>query len=468
MNPSTVDYVILGGGVAGLTMAREIARTGRSVMVVEKEGTVGGLSRTFRRDGFSFDLGGHRFHSNNPEVVAWLRELMREDLLRVRRLSRIHLQGRFVDYPIRLGQAVSAFGYAEAVRIAGSYAHALMVNHSGEARSFEDWVTRRFGRALYDIYFKPYTEKVWGIPCHELSADWASQRISLPSFTQAVYRALVPTKNPPPTIIPYFYYPRLGYGTITDRMAEQVVEMGGAVMTSTALDRLRFDTDEAVVDIRGAADAVRTIRCQHVVSTIPVDLLLDALSHEPDVARAAAEMHLVYRGVLLIFLALDRPRVSPDSWTYFPNPALLFGRSHEPKNWSAAMVPGEQVTSLALEVFSSPGESAWKTDDGDLVDRAVNELEEIGWVRRREVLGAWVLRVPHAYPVYYLDYRDEVRKVRTVLGRWPRLSLVGRTGSFRYMNVDGIVEDCLRLVGELSLTRQSTVQPLAVDVGRWV
>ena len=168
------DYVVLGGGVAGLTIGREIARAGRSVIVVERGATVGGLARTFRRDGYSFDLGGHRFHSNNPDVVGWLKTLMGDDLLRVDRRSRIHLSGRFIDYPLRLTQATRAFGAVNAVRGGLSYLGAAVTNHRQQAVTFEDWVTRRFGRVLYEIYFKPYTEKVWGLRCDQLSADWAA------------------------------------------------------------------------------------------------------------------------------------------------------------------------------------------------------------------------------------------------------------------------------------------------------
>ncbi|MCU0252196.1 MAG: FAD-dependent oxidoreductase, partial [Vicinamibacterales bacterium] len=212
---SSSDFVVLGGGVAGLTIAREIARAGRSVIVVERGQGVGGLARTFRREGFSFDLGGHRFHSNNADVVNWLKQLMGGDLLRVDRRSRIHLGGGFIDYPIRMTQATRAFGAAQAVRGGLSYLAALATTHRREAVTFEDWVTRRFGRVLYEIYFKPYTEKVWGIRCDQLSADWAAQRISVPNLAETVRSALFPPRTPPPTAVRQFYYPRLGYGTIS-------------------------------------------------------------------------------------------------------------------------------------------------------------------------------------------------------------------------------------------------------------
>jgi protoporphyrinogen oxidase len=463
----SADFVVLGGGVAGLTIAREIARAGRSVVVVERGATVGGLARTFRRDGFSFDLGGHRFHSNNPDVVNWLKELMGGDLLQVDRRSRIHLRGRFIDYPIRLTQATRAFGAAPAVRGALSYLGALTTNHRQDAVTFEDWVTRRFGRVLYEIYFKPYTEKVWGIRCDELSADWAAQRISVPSLARTLRDAVFPPRNPAPTAVRQFYYPRLGYGTIPDRLADSIVAQRQEVLTSTSLAALHFRDGDAEVAVADDAGAARTIRCGQVISTVPLDALLRSLAHEPGIAGVAAETRLTYRGLVLIFLGIARPQVSPDCWTYFPSSAILFGRSHEPKNWSAAMTPAPAVTSLALEVFSSPGEPAWESADAALVDRAVSDLERVGWVRRAEVTHSWVLRVPHAYPVHDLGYAQRVARLRAALGRHPRLRLLGRTGAFSYMNVDGIIEDCFRLSSELELTGRADVRPLDADTGRW-
>lgn len=464
---TSADYIVLGGGVAGLTIGREIARAGRSVMVIERGATVGGLARTFRRDGYAFDLGGHRFHSNNPDVVGWLEALMGGDLLRVNRRSRIHLRGRFIDYPLRLTQATRAFGAGNAVRGGLSYLGAVATNHRQQAVSFEDWVTRRFGRVLYEIYFKPYTEKVWGLRCDQLSADWAAQRISVPNLADTVRGALFPPKNPAPTAIREFYYPRLGYGTISDRLAEAIAAARQEVRTSTSLASLRFSGTDAEVEVADASGTTRTVRCGGVISTIPLDALLSAMAHEPGVARAAVNARLAYRGLVLIFLGVAKTQVSPDSWTYFPSPGLLFGRTHEPKNWSAAMVPDAGVTSLALEIFSSPGEPAWECPDASLVERAVGELVELGWLRRSDVTHAWVVRVPNAYPVQDLGYRGRLAGVRAALGRFPRLRLVGRTGAFSYMNVDGVVEECFRLAGELRLSGPAEVRPLEASTARW-
>ncbi len=466
---SSSEFVVLGGGIAGLTIAREIARSGRSVTVVERGKEVGGLARTVRRDGFAWDLGGHRFHSNNPQVVRWLEELIGGDLLRVQRRSRILLRGRFIDYPIRLGQATWAFGAANALRGAASYAAAAAVNHRAQAVTFEDWVTRRFGRVLYEIYFKPYTEKIWGIRCDELSADWAAQRIGVPSLMKTVRNAVLPPKSAPATAVREFHYPRTGYGAIADRLADAITREGQPILTSSSVAAIRFDGDGADVDVAAdGAAGTRTFRCGRVISTVPLDALFGALAHEPDVASAAAGARLAYRGIVLVFLALDAGRVSPDSWTYFPEPDVLFGRSHEPKNFSPAMVPRGGVTSLALEVFASPGEAAWASGDRDLADRAVDDLERVGWLRRDSVLRADVLRVPCAYPVHDLGYTERLARVKRVLARWPRLTILGRTGAFTYRNVDGIVEDCFHLAAQLGIQQTPGVQPLRADEGRWV
>jgi protoporphyrinogen oxidase len=328
-------------------------------------------------------------------------------------------------------------------------------------------VVRRFGRGLFDLYFKPYTEKVWGIPCHQIAADWAAQRIGVPGLSQAAFRALVPWRTPPATAVAEFYYPRHGYGEISDRLTAQVVGSGSEVLTGRAVTQVRFAGTCAQVDVTAADGGTTTLDCSRVISTIPVHELLRALSHDADVASVAANTTLAYRGLMLVFLALDRPWVSRDTWTYFPERSLLFGRCHEPRNWSAALVPGTDVTSLALEVFCSAGDAIWRTSDQTIVEQAVQQLAELGWIRPREVRASWVVREAHAYPVYTLDYQQQLATIRAVLGRWPQLSLLGRTGSFEYLNADGIVEACFALARSLGAGRDA-VQPLTSSAGRWI
>lgn len=465
MKTTSDDFVILGGGVAGLTMARELLRCGRSVTVLERASWFGGLARTFEREGFRFDIGGHRFHSNNPDVVNWVRELLGDQLLEVGRSSRIYMGGRFVDYPIQFPGALTIFSPAQAVKVGLSYL-STFVRPGGEDVSFEDWVVRRFGHALFDTYFRPYTEKVWGISCTELSADWASARISIPSLWQTFAHAIHPPKNAPKTAIRRFYYPRDGFGTICDRLIEEIDRMGGRLQAEAEVLAVRPGPRDASVTFRCGNGEDETITTGTVVSTIPIEALLGVLPPESNAAEVARSFHLDYRGIVLLCLAINRKQVTPDQWTYFPGPETIFGRSHEPKNWSAAMVPSQQVTSLALEIYASPGDAAWTSTDADLVAHSVDDLARLGLMKTNELLHGWVLRVPYAYPIYRIGYAERMKSVRNFLEASPTLRLLGRTGAFHYMNSDGVVEDCLRVLHEIMPEREQAIRPLEA-AARW-
>ncbi len=456
--------ILLGGGIAGLATGLELARSGRRVSIIEKGKVVGGLARTYVKGDFRFDVGGHRFHSHKPEIIRWVQDLMGPDLLRVPRISHIYLQGKFVDYPIRFPNALSIFSPAQAARVVSSYAAAAVrqrLNGRLPDVSFEDWVVRRFGRAMYDVFFGPYTEKVWGIPCNELSADWAAQRISLPSLTETVKRAIVPGSEPPATIISHFWYPRAGFGMIPERMAEEIQRLGGRIITGAGVTGLTsLPGGRWQVTIEGQ-DGVDTLDADRLISSIPLNLLLRTLPVASGAHDIEKDFQLTYRDMVLLFLALKMPggrsQVSEDSWTYFPQPELLCGRTHEPRNWSPEMAP-EGYTSLAAEVFTSRGERAWESADDQLVGRATHDFESIGFLPAKSLHDAWVLRVPFAYPVYYIGYADKVRTVKAFLStNFPTLHLVGRTGAFRYMNSDGVIEDALALTTYLTGERDEYI-----------
>jgi protoporphyrinogen oxidase len=467
------QIVILGGGVAGLATGLELARRGRQVTVLEKGREVGGLARTFVKETgvgqFRFDIGGHRFHSHKPEIIGWVQDLLGSDLLRVPRISRIYLPqgggGKFVDYPLQFPGALSIFSPAQAVRILSSYAAAATqrrLNGRSPDVSFEDWVVRRFGRALYEVYFEPYTEKVWGIPCNELSADWAAQRISLPSLTEAIKRALFPGSAPPATIISHFWYPRQGFGMIPDRMRSAIERLGGQVRTSANVSAIVPDRDansdpQTGFTVHFDDDAGQhRLHADRLISSIPLNFLLAGLPAETGSPAVAERFHLRYRDIIVIYLALAAPQISTDSWTYFPGRELLVGRTHEPRNWSTQMAPAG-YTSLSAEVFTSQGETAWEQDDASLIQRAASDLVSTGFLPPGKVVDGWVHRVKFAYPLYDIGYASKLYEVREFLERWQRLHLVGRTGSFRYMNSDGVIEDALRLVDFLTGVRAQHV-----------
>ena len=435
--------LILGGGIAGLTTALELLRRGRQATVVEKAATVGGLARTVQHGPFRFDVGGHRFHSDDERLLRWLHDLLGDDLLRVQRRSHIYLRRRFLPYPLRFPGSLAAFSAPEVARILLSYLAARARHRLGNrapARSFEEWVVRRFGRALYEIYFRPYTEKVWGMPPTDLSAAWAAQRISVPGLWSAIRRTFVPGDAPPPTLVSKFWYPRAGFGAIARRLAEEIEALGGEILTEATVHRLQLAEGAYTLTYRRGDYGRR--QGAHVVSTIPLDALLRALPGE-DPPLAATRLD--YRDLLSVFLAVDRPRVSADQWTYFPQPELIFGRTHEPPNWSPEMAPAG-MTSLVAEIFTGRDEPLWQQPAEKTIAQTVAQLEGIGFLPPDSVVDARLLRVENAYPVYRVGYEKQLAQVHQYLARYPCLQLVGRTGSFRYLNSDGVMESAFALV----------------------
>jgi protoporphyrinogen oxidase len=456
----------LGGGLAGLAIAKELLERGCPVTLIEKGSEVGGLARTFSRDGFRFDIGGHRFHSNNPSVVQWLKDLLKTDLLTVPRTSHIYLNGQFVDYPIQFPSALSIFSPWQAARMVGSYLRAKVMERDRPDHSFEDWVIKRYGRALYEVFFQPYTEKVWGIPCHQLSATWAAQRIGIPSFRKMLRHALKPPKDVPATAISEFYYPRAGFGMIPEALQRQIISMGGVIHTEASLAELKPLTQggfEVVVDRQDGF--AQTILADQVISTLPLNCLLQSISGSE---AAIADYNLEYRDLICLFLALKKPQVSQDSWTYFPLKNLTFGRTHEPKNWSAKMVPSQDYTSLAVEIFATRDDQVWNLSDQEIQAQVVDQMAEIGWINADEVYKSWVLRVPYAYPVYHVGYEMQLQQAKDYLAQWQGLHLVGRTGSFHYMNSDGVIEDVFSLMQRLFPDDATAVSALKTQVGRWM
>ena len=462
------NFVILGGGIAGLAAARELLKRGCFVTIIEKGSEVGGLARTFEQDGFRFDIGGHRFHSNNPTVVQWLKDLLKSDLLVVPRTSHIYLNGQFVSYPIQFPGALSIFSPLQAAQMVISYLTAKVTESHRQDISFEDWVIKRYGKALYEVFFKPYTEKVWGIPCDQLSATWASQRIGIPSMWRAIKHAIAPPKNAPATAISEFYYPRSGFGMIPEALKREIVAMGGIVYTSTSLSCCTPTTNGFEVTVQQKNGDIKTIAADQVVSTVPLNCLLEAIPNEFGSQEVLDKYDLQYRDLICLFIALNKKQVSGDSWTYFPLKNLTFGRTHEPKNWSREMVPGEAYTSLAVEIFSSRDEPTWEMSDKAISDQVIEQMTQIGWINKNEVHKTWVMRVPYAYPVYHIGYQEKLRGIKDYLSQWQNLHLVGRTGSFHYMNSDGVIEDVFRFIEELLPERAAEVSPLVAQAGRWM
>lgn len=449
-NDRTNEYIVLGGGVAGLTFAREASRQGQRVVVIEKEAQVGGLSRTLVFGDYRFDIGGHRLASPWPHVIDWAREVVSEDLLEVVRSSHIFLGGRYIHYPLKLPNALFAFSFPKAIQILSSYLRASLRRRDHQANaSFEDWVISRFGRSLYDIYFRPYTEKVWGVQCRELASDHAVRRIRVPSLSAAIKGSLFRHTAKRGALVSRFLYPPLGFGVITDRLAEQARVTGLATIhLNSRTTRLECNPATGMWHVYYQQDGQEHgVTGRQVISTLPVGSLLSML---PPVDESVVSLgnELSYRGVICVFLALDGSRITSDTWTYFPDKDLVFGRIHEPVNWSPQMAP-KGKTSLVAEIFCSVGDAVWQCSDAEVTSRTVDDLARLTLVDRDRVADAWVLRAPYAYPVYRVGYADKLRRVHEYLSRWPTLHLTGRTGAFRYLNADAVIEQVLELVDYL-------------------
>ena len=430
---------ILGAGLTGITAAYVLNRHHVPARLFEAESVHGGASRTVQFDGFRFDLGGHRFYTKNREILELTTELLGEDLLTIQRRSRIYLWGKLVNYPLSFFNALSALGLFGAVAVATSYAverFRRLFRHR-EDRSFEDWVVGHFGRKLYDIYFRPYSEKVWGVPCTQLKADFAAQRIKGLSFREAVQNMLSRKRDSAPSLVSRFLYPRLGFGQIPEAMVATLP--AEAMRLRSRVIRLNHDGSRVtgVVCTDGRSETCH--EAANVVSTIPLSDLVRVLSPPAPAAVREAAAGLRYRDMIVVFLTLDREQVTPDHWVYFSTDDVFFGRMHEPKNWSAAMSPPGK-TGLVIEVFCFEDEPVWDEPAESLARRVAKRLAELELIREDEVSGSTVVRLRKAYPLYVGDYAARLDVVFEYLSSLRNLQTAGRNGIFRYTSADYYME----------------------------
>lgn len=438
---------IIGAGPAGLTAAYLLSKEGLKPTVWESDATyVGGISRTVVYKGYRFDIGGHRFFSKSQEVEDLWSELLPDDLLTCSRLSRIYYRGKFYSYPLEIGEVINNLGKRETLLTIASYLKAKMFSNP-DPDNLEDWVTRKFGGRLYMMFFKSYTEKVWGMPCKEISADWAAQRIKGLSLSKAARNALMSKPSAPKstsdratqikTLITSFRYPRLGPGMLWEAAAEKVKARGGSVQMGTRVTAVELTPTGTwqVTTTQGAQSYQQEV--DHLISSAPLSWLIQTLQPAlPADAREAAR-GLSFRDFLTVALIV-RPRVSfGDNWIYIHDPDLKVGRIQNFGNWSPAMVPEPGMACYGLEYFTSQGESLWEMHDTELVALAKSELEALRLVHPGDVVDAAVVRQPKAYPVYDDNYQNHRQIIRKALETYcPRLHVVGRNGMHQYNNQD--------------------------------
>lgn len=439
-----VDVAIIGAGPAGLTAAYLLGKAGFSVTVIERDPTyVGGISRTVEHDGFRFDIGGHRFFSKSKEVVDLWNELLPDDFIERPRMSRIYYEGRFYSYPLRAFEALRNLGLWRSTLCMASFALAK-ARPNTNVRSFEDWMVNQFGRKLYSIFFKTYTEKVWGMPCAEMSADWAAQRIKGLSLGAAVLdgvkRSLGLNKRPndgmqAKTLLESFRYPRLGPGMMWEAARDRVVEHGNRVLMGHSLRQLAHDGQRWRVTATDAAGETAAITATHVISSAPMRELATRLHPLPQALPEASALR--YRDFLTVALTIRSPDLFPDNWIYIHDSKVRVGRVQNFRSWSPEMVPDPELACVGLEYFCFEGDGLWSASDDELVALATREMAILGLCSAEQVTGGTVVRQEKAYPVYDEDYATNVATLaRELEVRYPTLHLVGRNGMHRYNNQD--------------------------------
>ncbi len=439
--------VVMGAGPAGLTAAYELTKHEVPVTVLEKDPHfVGGISRTEERNGYRFDIGGHRFFSKSREIEDLWTEILGDDLVTCDRLSRIYYRGKYFAYPLKAANALVNLGPIETVRCMASYTWAR-VHPIRNPRSLEDWVSNQFGQRLFQIFFKTYTEKVWGISTKELSADWAAQRIKGLNLTQAIKGALLPQRKSKrggeaviKTLIDQFRYPRLGPGQMWDRVRDIISSRGQTVSMGQDVVAIHHTIGEGVTHVvaRDAATGEEhTIGGTHFLSTLPIRELIRIC--QPALAEhvQAAADKLKYRDFLTIAMVIDKEDLFPDNWIYIHDPSVKVGRIQNFKTWSPDLVPDPKTTCLGMEFFCFEGDRLWESSDEQLVELARKELAQLNICRPEDVRWGAVVRQPKAYPVYDDEYKQHLAVIHNYLAEHlPNLQLVGRNGMHHYNNQD--------------------------------
>lgn len=463
MDHGSKSVVVVGAGPAGLTAARELQRRGISqVTVVESSDQVGGISRTESRNGWKFDIGGHRFFTKVARVEQFWHEVLTEDDFLLRpRMSRIFYKGKFFDYPLRAGNALRNLGIRESILCVASYVMAR-IRPPRDQTSFESWVAARFGWRLYRTFFKTYTEKVWGVPANSIQADWAAQRIKNLSLGKAVWHALLPSRRRSTevtSLIEEFQYPKHGPGMMWERCAEQFVEAGGEVLMERHVSGIaRHDNKIQVRLGHGLA-----VECTDVISSMAISDLVFSFDPAPPKVVVDAAARLRYRDFLTVALVVPEDDAFPDNWIYVHSPDVRVGRVQNYGSWSPFMVK-EGRTCLGMEYFVSVGDDLWSMDDDRLVKFATRELESLELIGVDQVQEGYVVRYPRTYPVYDSDYAESLGLIRSYLEEsWPEIHPVGRNGMHRYNNQDHSMLTAMLTVENIALGSSHDVWEVNVD-----
>lgn len=431
------NVIIMGAGPAGLAAGYELQRNGVKSTLCEADPQVGGISKTIQYKNYYFDLGGHRFFTKFKEVDQLWHEVLEDKFQKTPRISRIYYRNKFFNYPLTALNAFLGVGIWDTFIIIISYFKTKIKPYPKED-NFEEWVSNRFGRKLYSMFFKTYTEKVWGIPCATIQAEWAAQRIKGLSLRTAIINALFKPKNSNiKTLIDEFDYPIYGPGMMYHEMQNKINATGGRVLLNSKVLKVNHKNFMVEsIEYKDADGKNQILTGTDFISSIPITELIQILNPAagPEVLEAA--LNLRYRSIITVDVIVDKTRLFPDNWIYIHSPEVKLGRIQNFKNWSAAMVPDSNKTSLGLEYFCNENDSFWNMSDEELFKLAATELEKIKIAKASDIEDYKIVRVPKAYPVYMMGYKPNLEIISKYITQFKNLQLIGRYGLFKYNNMD--------------------------------
>ncbi len=431
--------VIIGGGPAGLTAGYELMKHGINSVILEKANKVGGISRTETYKGYYFDIGGHRFFTKVGEVQAIWKEILGDDFIQVPRLSRIYYEGKFYEYPLSLFKTLNNLGFTRSTLVLNSYLKGKLrqrLNPQLKAETFEEWVTDCFGERLYRMFFKTYTEKVWGIPCSQIRADWAAQRIQNMTLKGVLMNAILGSQNSK-SLIKKFDYPRKGPAMMWERCQEILENNGSEVDLNAEVIRVEREGTRVISVIVKQGDRTFNLTGNHFINSMPITTLVHRLHPLPPQEVLKAARGLKYRDFLIVSLIINRDHLFPDNWLYIHSPEFKVGRIQNFKNWSPQMVPDPSKTCLGMEYFCSEGDELWQMSNWELIELASQEIVKLDLgVTKSDVEDGCVIRQYKAYPVYDGEYRQHLQLLQDYLQTFENLQTVGRNGMHRYNNQD--------------------------------
>jgi protoporphyrinogen oxidase len=441
---NTVSCVIIGAGPAGLAAATKLTAAKLPTTIFEASSQVGGISKTIQYHGYRFDLGPHRFFSKSEKVNNLWNTTLGEDYFVLPRLSRIYYRNQFFNYPIKPFNALLGLGFGTSLQILLSYFTARFFPSPIED-NFEQWVSNRFGKKLYSIFFKTYTEKIWGIPCVEIRAEWAAQRIKGLSLTTALKNSLFPDRRGKiTTLIDNFHYPKYGPGMMYEKMAENMQEQGGVLLNDSEV--IQIDHISTIVDEQQhhqiksikvkSGEHIKDHALTNCLSSMPITDLIQRLSPSAPVEVCLAAKELCYRSIIVVNVVMKAAHAFADNWIYVHSPEVKLCRILNIKNWSPWMLADPEKTSLGLEYFCTEGDNLWEMSDNDLVALALSELEKIKLGKPADCIDSLVVRVPKAYPVYDMYYAKHLKTIKDYLASFSNLQMIGRYGMFKYNNMD--------------------------------